>query len=60
MDFYIYDDILDTIQITDKTLLHFKLSKSGQIVRVDKTGFPRPTHISYFMVKPYMNSSESP
>ena len=45
MDFCIYDDILDTIQITDKKLLHFKLSKSGQILRVDKTCFPRPGHI---------------
>ena len=44
-DFCIYDDILDTIQITDKTLLHFKLSKSGQILHVDKTCFPRPGHI---------------
>ena len=44
-----HDDILDTIQITDKTfylhLLHFKLSKLGQILHVDKTGFPRPGHI---------------
>ena len=31
MDYCIYDDILDTIQITDKKLLHFKLSKSGHI-----------------------------
>ena len=30
MDFCIYDDILHMIQITDKKLLHFKLSKSGQ------------------------------
>ena len=28
-----YDDILDTVQITDKSL-HFKLSKSGQILPV--------------------------
>ena len=35
-----YDDILDTIRITDKKLLHFKLSKLGQILCVDKTGFP--------------------
>ena len=28
MDFCIYDGILDAIQITDKKLLHFKLSKS--------------------------------
>ena len=45
MDFCIYDDILDMIQIPDKTLLHFKFSKSGQILRVDKTCFPRPSHI---------------
>ena len=44
MDFCIYDDILRTIQVTDKKLLHFKLSKSGQILRVDKTCFPRPGH----------------
>ena len=43
MDFSIYDDILDTIQITDKTLLHFKLSKSGQILHVDiRMVFPGP------------------
>ena len=42
-----YDDIkfLDTIWSTDKRLLHFELSKSDQILRVDKTGFPRPGHI---------------
>ena len=45
MDFCIYDDILDAIWITDKTLLHCKLSKSSQILRVDKTCFPRPGHI---------------
>ena len=44
MDFCIYDDIVDTIQITDNKLLHFKLPKSGQILRVDKTCFPRPGH----------------
>ena len=44
MDFCMYDDILDAIWITDKTLLHFKLSKSGQILCVDKTCFPRPGH----------------
>ena len=43
MDFCTYD-ILDTIWITDKMLLHFKLLKLGQILRVDKTGFPRPGH----------------
>ena len=45
VDFCIYDDILDTIQIIDKYLSHFKLSKSSQILHVDKTGFPRPGHI---------------
>ena len=45
IDLSIYDEILDTIQITDKKLLHFKLSKSGQILHVDKTCFPRPGHI---------------
>ena len=39
-----YDDILDKIWIADKKL-HFKLSKSGQILCVHKTGFPRPGHI---------------
>ena len=42
MDFCMYDDILRTILITDKKLLHFKLSKLGQVLCVDKTGFPRP------------------
>ena len=42
-----YDDILNAIRITDKMLLHFKLSKSDQILRVDKTCFPRPGHICY-------------
>ena len=41
----LYDDTLDTIQITDKKLLHVTLSKLGQILRVDKTCFPRPSHI---------------
>ena len=53
MDFYIYDDILDMIQITDKKLLQFKLSQSGQILRVDKTCFPRPGHIYNYI---YSNS----
>ena len=48
MDLCTYDDILDAIQITDKKLLHFKLSKSGQILSVDKTCFPRPGHIYFF------------
>ena len=45
MDCCISDDILDTIQITDRKLLYVKLSKSGQILRVGKTCFPRPSHI---------------
>ena len=45
MDLCIYDDILDAIRIADKKLLHFKFSKSGQILHVDKTCFPRPGHI---------------
>ena len=40
---YTYDDMLDTIWITDKKLLCFKLSRSGQDLRVDKTGFLRPS-----------------
>ena len=51
MDFCIYDDTLDAIRITNKTLLHFKLSKSGQILRVDKTCFPRPGHIYFYPLK---------
>ena len=45
MDFCIFDDISDTMWITDKKLLHFKPSKSGQILCVDNTGFPRPGHL---------------
>ena len=44
MDLCIYDDILDALWITDIKLLQFKLSKSGQILHVDKTCFPRPGH----------------
>ena len=44
MDLCIYNEILDMILITDKKLLHFKLSKSGQMLRVDKTCFPRLGH----------------
>ena len=51
MDLCIYNEILDLILITDKKLLHFKLSKSGQILRVDKTCFPRPGHISNTLPK---------
>ena len=42
MDFYIYGDSLDTIWITDKQLLYFKLSRSSQILCLDKTGFSSP------------------
>ena len=45
MDFCIHDNVVDTIQITDKKLLHFKLSKSGDILCVDKNIFPRLGHI---------------
>ena len=45
MDFDTYDDILVEIWITNKKLLQFKLSKSGQILHIHKTGFPRPGHI---------------
>ena len=45
IDCYISDDILHMIEMTDKKLLHVKLSKLGQILRVDKTCFPRPCHI---------------
>ena len=34
-----------TILITDKNLLQFEVSKLGQILGVDKTGFLRPSHI---------------
>ena len=44
MDFCTYDDILDVIWITNKMLLHFKFSKSGQILHVHKTSFPRSSH----------------
>ena len=42
---YMYDDSLDKIQITDNMLSCFKLSKSGHILRADKTDFPRSGHI---------------
>ena len=49
VDFYIiiYDNILDMIQIANrwKVIIHFKQSKSGQILHVNKTCFPRPGHI---------------
>ena len=50
-----YDDILDTIiRITDKKLLHFKLSNSGQILCVDRTGSPRPwSHVMIIHIHMY-------
>ena len=45
MDVCIHDNILDTIQIAAKKLLRFKLSKSGQTLHVDNTGFPMLDHI---------------
>ena len=44
MDFCNHDGILDTIRITDKKLLHFKLSKWDKILYVDRNSFPRPSH----------------
>ena len=40
MDYSMPDDIVDTILITNKKLLHFKLSQLGQILRFN-TGFLR-------------------
>ena len=51
MDFCIYDDILDAIQIIEKKLLLFKLSKSNQILCVDKTCFPRLGHIFNYSIQ---------
>ena len=45
MDLRIRNDIVDALWITDKKLLHFKLLKLDQILNLDKTGFPRPSHI---------------
>ena len=46
LDFFTYDDVLDTIRITDKNLLHFKLSQLlGKVLYVDKASFSRPSHI---------------
>ena len=45
MDYCISDDMLDTILITNKKLLHFKLSKLGEILHVGKTSFLRPSNI---------------
>ena len=44
MDYCTYDDILDNIWITDKSYC-ILISKAGQILHIDKTGFPRPGHI---------------
>ena len=47
MDVCIYDDIVDIIHTKLKKLLYFKLSKSGEILHVDKTGFPRLSQFLY-------------
>ena len=53
MNFCIYDKIHITMIKSKKiNLLHFKLSKLGQILHVHKTGFLRPTHI-YGILKNY-------
>ena len=50
MNFCIRDHIFDRIRITDNKLLHFKVPKSGQILCVDRTSFPRPGHISGYLI----------
>ena len=42
---YVYDEILVTILSKDRKLLHFKVSKLGQIICINKTVFFRPSHI---------------
>ena len=44
-----YDKIFVTVLIKEleNKLLHLKVSKLGQILHVDKTGFLRPSHIPY-------------
>ena len=44
MECCIYDKIFDTLLIKEKQLLHRTVSKLGQILRVDKAGFLRPSH----------------
>ena len=52
MECCIYDEIVATILITDKKLLHFEPIKLGQILCVDKTCFLRPGHIcSYSSIR---------
>ena len=57
-----YTGILGTVQITKQKLLHFELSKSGQIVCADKTCFPRLGHIYclLFVVKNLRCSTSLP
>ena len=43
IDFCICGANLDTIRITDKKLLRFTLSKLGQVLHIDKTGFLMPS-----------------
>ena len=42
MECTIYGEHFATILIKDKKLLHIKVSKLGQILHVDKTGFSSP------------------
>ena len=50
----IHDDIFNVIHITNRKLLHFKLSKSGNIIRVDKTCFPKPSHMCIHILSYYI------
>ena len=45
VNFHIYYEMLDTIQFTDKKLLHFKFSTSVQTIRVHKMILPGPVTI---------------
>ena len=42
---YIYDKTFDKVLCQEKELLNLKGSKLGQILRADKTGFRRLSHI---------------
>ena len=44
MNFCIYDDILNTMQITDKSYYILNSQNEVKILCVDKTGFPRHGH----------------
>ena len=45
MELCTYGEIFIAILIEHKKLSHLKVSKSGQILCVDKTGFPSPVTI---------------